>query len=87
MKQPKVMVFGKTYNVIEIRFDNETGKLDAIFFEYPNGDVRLIKECKKVDYGRGPVKLIEPMAHPHEEIILFPNINDVFIEDKKEQIK
>ncbi len=79
MRQPKVKLFGKTYKVSRIEWNNETGEIDNIVYYYPDGDTNIIFEYKYIDYGHETKELTEPMTQPHDGHIGVPNIKEILI--------
>lgn len=66
MKQPKIILFNKTWDVTRIEWLN--GEIDFIFYDH-NGWSRLVIEGE-VD---------KPKEHPKHKYILVPSIEEILV--------
>ena len=79
MKQPKVKLFRRIYNVSKIEWNKETGEIDHIVYIYPNGETNFIFQFEKIDYGHEFKELTKPITHPHQGYVGVPNFESVLI--------
>lgn len=77
MRYPKVKLFGKTYNVVKIEWDKETGEIEHIVYIYPSGEINLIFQFEKIDYGHEIKDLAEPFTQPHYGYVGVPSFESV----------
>lgn len=79
MKQPKIKLFDQVWDVLRLEFDEHTGDLNFIVYKQYHGWTNIVIESKYVDYGNGEIKLEKPIVHPHEDFVIAPNLNDLFV--------
>lgn len=76
-------LFNKTWDVLKLEFDSETGELSHLVYKESNGWIRLVVQSEFVDLGHAIVKLEKPIVHPHENYVIVPRLKDIIIKEKR----
>lgn len=79
MRQPRVKLFGKIYNVLRIEWNNETGEKDHILYFQAPGQRNFIYKYDKINYGHELRDLTKPIAHPFDGHIGVSSFEEVLI--------
>lgn len=81
MIQPKIKIFGKVYNVIQIEYDKNTGLIKKIIYQINERQNKIIFRKSEMISKELTTNfsIHEPTLHPYHDYIYAPDLESLLI--------